>query len=304
MRNTFVKTLLRLAREDPHIILVTGDLGFGVLDSFWQELPDQFINVGIAEQNMTGVATGLALEGRIVFTYSIGNFPALRCLEQVRNDAAYHRANLKIVSIGAGFAYGVSGMSHHATEDMAILRALPDVTVFSPGDPWEAEVLTEHIYITPGTCYLRLGKGGEKTVHTGTQKFSVGQALPIITSGDVAVFATGTILDNCYNAVKQSNKCGVESRLYSFPTISPLDSDLIREVACETRMIITVEEHNLAGGFGSAVAEIMAELPSSRAYLKRLGIPNCYVSFAGTQEYLRKLYGLSTEGIYQAIVTP
>ena len=159
MRDTFVKTLLEIAKKDKNVYIVTGDLGFGVLRPFWEELPDQIINAGIAEQNMTTVAAGMALEGKTVFTYSIGNFPTIRCLEQIRNDCAYHHANVKIVCVGGGFVYGSLGMSHHATEDIALLRALPDVTVVCPGDLVEAEEATKAIANYPGTCYLRLGRG-------------------------------------------------------------------------------------------------------------------------------------------------
>lgn len=162
MRDTFVRTLIDLARKDPNIELVTGDLGFGVLKPFWETLPNQFLNAGIAEQNMTTVAAGMALSGKTVFTYSIGNFPTLRCLEQIRNDCAYHQANVKIVCVGGGFVYGALGMSHQATEDIAVMRALPDVAVLCPGDLVEAEAATKAIADYPGTCYLRLGRGGEK----------------------------------------------------------------------------------------------------------------------------------------------
>ena len=151
MRNTFVNTLVELAKKDRDIELVTGDLGFGVLKPFWEQLPDQFINAGIAEQNMTTVAAGMALEGKTVFTYSIGNFPTLRCLEQIRNDCAYHGANVKIVCVGGGFVYGALGMSHQATEDIAVMRALPGVAVLCPGDLVEAAEATKAIAAYPGT---------------------------------------------------------------------------------------------------------------------------------------------------------
>ena len=141
MRDTFVKTLLEIAKNDPNVHIITGDLGFGVLKPFWEQLPNQITNVGIAEQNMTGFATGLALEGKVVFTYSIGNFPTLRTLEQIRNDAAYHNANVKIVCVGGGFVYGSLGMSHHATEDIAIMRSLPDIKVFAPAIPLKQNLL-------------------------------------------------------------------------------------------------------------------------------------------------------------------
>ena len=179
MRDTFVKTLLEIAKKDKNVYIVTGDLGFGVLKPFWEELPDQIINAGIAEQNMTSIAAGLALQGKIVYTYSIGNFPTLRCIEQIRNDCAYHDANVKVVCVGGGFVYGSLGMSHHATEDIAIMRALPNVTVVAPGDLVEAACATKAIYETPGTCYLRLGRGGEKQIHESIENFEIGKAIKI-----------------------------------------------------------------------------------------------------------------------------
>ena len=205
MRDTFVKTLVNLAKEDKNIELITGDLGFGVLKPYWETVPDQFTNAGIAEQNMTSVAAGMALEGKTVFTYSIGNFPTLRCLEQIRNDCAYHHANVKIVCVGGGFVYGSLGMSHHATEDIAVMRALPDVVVMCPGDLVEAEEATKAIAKYQGTCYLRLGRGGEKRIHEKVDNFEIGKAIKIKESDKkkIAIFSTGAILDEASEAVKK-----------------------------------------------------------------------------------------------------
>jgi len=200
MRDTFVRTLITLAKNNPNIELFTGDLGFGVLKPFWEQLPDQFVNAGIAEQNMTAAAAGAAGEGKIVFTYSIGNFPTLRCLEQIRNDCAYHDANVKIVCVGGGFVYGSLGMSHQATEDIAVMRALPNVAVLCPGDPAEAEAATKAIAEYPGTCYLRLGRGGEKRIHKDIENFKIGQAIRIHNGERIAVFSTGAILDEVVGA--------------------------------------------------------------------------------------------------------
>ena len=195
MRDTFVKTLLEIAKKDKNVYIVTGDLGFGVLKPFWDELPDQIINAGIAEQNMTSIAAGLAMQGKVVYTYSIGNFPTLRCIEQIRNDCAYHDANVKVVCVGGGFVYGSLGMSHHATEDIAMMRALPNVTVVAPGDLVEAACATKAIYETPGTCYLRLGRGGEKQIHDSIDNFEIGKAIKIQDGEKIAIFSTGAIFD-------------------------------------------------------------------------------------------------------------
>ena len=200
MRDTVVRTIIELAKENKNIELVTGDLGFGVLKPYWEQLPDQFTNVGIAEQNMTTVAAGMALEGKTVFTYSIGNFPTLRCLEQIRNDCAYHNADVKVICVGGGFVYGSLGMSHHATEDIAILRSLPDVVVMAPADPVEAVEAVKAITAHHGTCYLRLGRGGEKKIHESIDNFQIGKAIKIHDGERVAIFSTGAIFDEVAGA--------------------------------------------------------------------------------------------------------
>ena len=159
MRDAFIAELMEMAEHDPSIMLITGDLGFGVLNAYIERFPHQFLNAGVAEQNMTGLAAGLALEGHKVYTYSIGNFTTLRCLEQLRNDVCYHDADVTAVAVGGGFSYGQLGMSHFATEDLAILRALPNMTVVAPSDPWETRVLTRQMAAAPGPKYLRLDKG-------------------------------------------------------------------------------------------------------------------------------------------------
>ena len=180
MRDTVVRELIALAQADKNIELITGDLGFGVLKPYWEALPDQFINAGITEQNLTGVAAGMALEGKTVFTYSIANFPTLRCLEQIRNDCAYHNANVKIICVGGGYVYGALGMSHHATEDIACMRALPNVTVICPADAVEAKYALRAIAKAEGTCYLRLGRGGEKLIHTDLTDFTIGSRVGVV----------------------------------------------------------------------------------------------------------------------------
>src|ERR1700674_786827 len=174
MRTAFFTALLEAAGDDPRINLVTADLGFGVVEPFAKRFPDRFLNVGVAEQNMTGIAAGLAMSGKTVFTYSIANFPTLRCLEQIRNDVCYHRADVKVVTVGGGFSYGALGMTHHATEDLAIMRALPEMTVIAPGDPIETVHATRAIASTPGPVYLRLGRAGEAAIHTGPLEFQLG----------------------------------------------------------------------------------------------------------------------------------
>lgn len=301
MRDTFVRTLIALAKENPDIKLITGDLGFGVLKPFWEQLPDQFVNAGIAEQNMTSLAAGMALEGKTVFTYSIGNFPTLRCLEQIRNDCAYHKANVKIICVGGGFVYGSLGMSHQATEDIAIMRALPDVAVLCPGDLVEAEAATRAIAVYPGTCYLRLGRGGEKRIHDHIDDFQIGRAIPVHSGKRIAVFSTGAIFEEICGAEKILGQHGIFPGVWTFPTVKPIDRETIETCAREFDLIVTVEEHNLSGGFGSAVAEVLAELPGG-ARLLRIGLHDTYSAIVGNQRYLRGQFGLDAAGIAKQIL--
>lgn len=297
MRDAFVKTLIGLAKKDKNVHLVTGDLGFGVLKPFWEQLPDQFTNAGIAEQNMTSFAAGMALEGKTVFTYSIGNFPTLRAVEQIRNDCAYHNANVKIVCIGGGFVYGPLGMSHHATEDLAIIRALPEVTILAPGDLLEAEYATKAIYEHQGTCYLRLGRGGEKRIHESLDNFKIGRAIKINDGEKIVIFSTGAIFDEALEASEILKKDGIKPALYTFPTVKPIDRATIEKCAGEYDIIVTVEEHNIIGGFGGAVSEILAETSGKRAMNLKIGLNDIYSSVVGSQSYLRDFYGMSARKI-------
>lgn len=302
MRNAFVRTLFEIAKNDKNVYIVTGDLGFGVLKPFFEELPDQIINAGIAEQNMTSVAAGLAMQGKTVFTYSIGNFPTLRCIEQIRNDCAYHAANVKVVCVGGGFVYGSLGMSHHATEDISIMRALPDITVMAPGDLVEAECATRAIYEQSGTCYLRLGRGGEKRIHDKIDDFHIGKAIEIQKGSDIAIFSTGAIFDEVTEACEILREAGVMPTVYTFPTVKPIDRGVIEQCAASHRVIVTVEEHNLSGGFGSAVAEVLAELDIPRARLVRVGLNDTYSCIVGSQKYLRGQYGMDAKAIAEVVL--
>lgn len=301
MRNTFVDTLHSLALENRNIILMTGDLGFGVLTNFAKELPGQFINAGVAEQNMTGMACGLALEGKRVFTYSIGNFNTIRCVEQIRNDVCYHNANVTIVCIGGGFCYGPLGISHHATEDLAILRAIPNLTVIAPGDTTETRLAAQAICKHQGPVYLRLGRGGEPKVYDIDPDFEIGKAISIHNDGDVALLTTGGILKNAVEAREILSQKGVTCSLHSFHTLKPFDNDKLLKILSKSKLIVTIEEHIKSGGLGGCAAEIIAESLDSNTKLLRLGLREGFSSEVGSQEYLRGLNGLNPEQIAESI---
>jgi len=298
MRDHFIKRLSELAERDSRILLVTGDLGFGVFDEYRLRFPNQFINAGVAEQNMTGIATGLAMEGRIVFTYSIANFPTLRCLEQIRNDACYHGANVKVVSIGGGFSYGALGISHHATEDLAIMRSLPDITVVSPCGYWETMEATEAIVNTPGTCYLRLDKSaGDDAPLNKEEKFEIGKARLLRNGKDCTIIVTGGILEEVIQAVGLLENRGISSQILSVHTIKPIDRNAIINVCKKTGIIITVEEHTINGGLGSAVAETLMDYGVYPSRFLRIGLKGKFSSIVGSQKYLCQQYGLDATTI-------
>ena len=301
MRDTFVRALTEIARRDRNVMLLTADLGFGVLTKFARDFPGQYLNVGVAEQNMTGIATGLALEGKVVFTYSIANFPTLRCLEQIRNDACYHRANVKIVGIGGGLSYGSLGMSHHATEDIGIMRSLPNMTVLAPGDTYETEQATYAAYRTGGAFYLRLGRGDEALIHTSTPSFIIGKAISFASEGDVALISTGGILNEVMQARAILTGIGIRASVHSMHTVKPVDEQLLLKLSKSSRLIVTIEEHNVIAGLGAAVAETISEF-ATRPPLLRLGLPDCFSSEVGDQKYLREFYNLSPKAIADSVM--
>lgn len=301
MRDVFVRELARIAAERPEVMLLTADLGFGVLNDFASRFPAQFLNVGIAEQNMTGLATGLALEGRIVFTYSLGNFPTLRCLEQIRNDACYHGANVKIVTVGGGMSYGAVGASHHATEDLAILRALPDTTVVCPGDLWEVEQATRDMVDRPGVTYFRLDKSAAPPTRRKNEIFSFGRARRVVDGSDATLIATGGILEEALKAAVVLRLHGVQVRVLSCHTVKPLDLDSIMDASRETAGIVTVEEHTVDGGLGGAVAEALLEAGGRPGFFVRIGLRSGFSSIVGSQQYLRSAYGVDAESIVRVV---
>jgi transketolase len=297
MRDHFVKRLFTLAAENDRIMLLTADLGYNVLNEFAAKYPKQFLNVGVAEQNMTGLATGMALEGLIVFTYSIANFSTLRCLEQIRNDAAYHEANVKIVSVGSGFSYGSLGMSHHATEDLAILRAIPGITIFSPSDLWESMEATTAAVKTPGTCYLRLDKSAAGRNEAPGEKFVVGEPRLRRQGSDITIIATGGIVEEALKAAESLAAEKIEARIFGVHTLRPFKPATLLAAACETRAVITLEEHTIDGGLGGLVAETLLESGVAPKRFRRMGLRQGFSSIVGSQAYLRKRYGLDADAV-------
>ena len=302
MRDHFIKQLEVEVEKNKDIILVTGDLGFGVFNEFRKKYPNNFINAGVAEQNMTGLATGMALEGKIVFTYSIGNFSTLRCLEQIRNDACYHGANVKVVSIGGGFSYGPLGISHHATEDLTIMRSLPDISLFSPTGLWETMEATKACIEIPGTCYLRLDKSHGPDYEDINNSFQLGKNRAVIEGGSCAVFVTGGILQEVVDSLDELKKVNISPSVISVHSLKPFDKSSILDLSKRFDHLFSVEEHTLDGGLGSMLAEVIVD-EGLDVRLIRIGLESQFSSIVGSQEYLRKCYGLDSKSIAERIKT-
>ena len=301
MRNAFINTLIELAERDKNIYLLTGDLGFSVLEKFAQKFPERFINCGVAEQNMMGVAAGLALAGKKVYVYSIIPFVTMRCFEQIRNDVCYQNLDVKIIGIGSGLAYGSLGATHHAIEDMAILRALPNMTVLSPADPVEAKELILKSYQTKNPTYLRLNKSGEKILYNQKPEIEIGKPSILKEGENGAIIATGILVSLGMEIIEKLKEKGYNFKLISLHTLKPIDRDALLKELANAKLIFTLEEHNIIGGLGSAVAEILMEA-GYKGFFKRIGILDKYLSEIGETQYLRAKHGLATEEILKQIL--
>ena len=300
MRESFVKILTRLAQKDKSIILLTADLGYGLFDKFAKKFPKQFYNVGIAEQNMIGVATGLALTGKKIITYSIGNFGTLRCLEQIRNDACYHKCNITIVGSGGGFSYGQLGMSHHATEDISIMRAVPQLEVYCPSTSWECEDIFKKIINLKCTKYFRIEKNNADVL-LKKKNFKLNQAIRYLDGNDFSIFAIGSILNEAILASNELKKSNINVRVSSFPSIKSLDVKEIRLACKQTKGILTLEENVLAGGFGTAISEVFYVNNFFPKKLIKLGIPDKFTSVVGDQNFLRNYHKINKDEIIRLI---
>jgi len=299
MRDTFIKTLFSIAKNDANVILVTGDLGFGVLKAFWDELPNQIINVGIAEQNMIGFASGLALQGKIVYVYSIANFPTLRPLEQLRNDVAYHNLNVKIISIGSGFSYGSLGMSHHATEDIGVISSIPNIKIYSPSTIESTQLTAYLSYNEKTPSYIRLGR--ENTRFQGEGLISNLQPTFVISNSSRNLFITyGDIIDEVLDSIELLREKGIEVDLMLFHILKPLDVSFISRNILLYEKIFIIEEHSTLNALSSL---IKANLSIILKPIISIGLSNnSFTTEVGNQAYLRKINGLDKLSIFNTVI--
>ncbi len=301
MRTAFINTLTELARKNNNIFLLTGDLGFSVLEGFMKDFPGRFFNVGVAEANMAGIAAGLALSGKTVFIYSIVPFVTMRCFEQIRNDICCQNLKVRIIGIGGGLCYAGAGPTHYSIEDISIMRSLPNMTVVCPGDPLEVEFAIRSSEDYPGPLYIRLGKSKDPHIHSRIRNYKIGKGILLNDGSDITIISTGNMLYTATEVTAMLIKRKISVCLISMHTVKPIDKEILKHASLKTKAIFTIEEHSIIGGLGSAVSEVLAE-GNKKVYFKRIGLLDAYPKDIGSQEYLRSRLGLSAKDIEKTIL--
>ncbi|KKQ33183.1 MAG: Transketolase subunit B [candidate division TM6 bacterium GW2011_GWF2_37_49] len=302
MRTTFIKKLIELAEVDPNIYLMIGDYGFSVVEPFKEKFNSRFINAGISEQNMIGVAAGLALAGKKVFVYSIVPFVTMRCFEQVRIDLCYQNLPVRIIGIAAGFAFGPAASTHHSIEDIALMSCLPNMTVISPANSFDLEALLPQANNLPGPVYFRLGRGGSGMAYPAFQNIELSRPAEILKSDKVLFLVTGEIFSVAFDIVKKLRDFGLDCGLINVHTIKPLKLDFILSKANFLQAIFTIEEHGLVGGLGQQVANFLCQNLDKKIIFKTFTAADQYFHEIGSRDYLLKKSGLEVEAICSEVL--
>lgn len=297
MRNAFAREITRIAREDPRVVLLSGDIGNRLFDEFKAACPGRFYNCGIAEANMIGLAAGLALSGYRPVCYTIAPFVTYRCLEQIRIDLCYHALPVVLVGTGGGLAYASLGATHHSCEEMGMLRLLPGMNVLAAADSAEAAACLRAILAADGPSYLRIGKKGEARVHAATPAYRLGAALPLRAGREIAFLASGTVLPIALAAADLLAARGVSAGVASLPAIKPLDTAFLARVFGECAVVATVEEHSRLGGLGGAVAEWLGDRSAPAARLLRFGTGDEFLHHTAEQDEARAHFGLTADNL-------
>lgn len=300
MRNAYLETLYELAGKDRNVYAVISDNGAIVYDKFRQDFPSQYINAGISEANMIGMAAGMAEQGKIPFAYTIGAFLAYRAYEFILNDVCLQNQNVKMVGIGAGFSYSLLGPSHHTIFDLSALRAIPNLTILSPASPLEVRKAVRAAYELQGPVYIRIGTNHEPEIYNDDYDFCLGKGVEIRTGSDVTIISTGSIVYDVLQAADFLEFKGMSVRVINIHTIKPFDADIVRKAVQETRLLVTVEEHSILGGLGSAVAEVMAECGAG-VRLLRIGL-NGFARGYGKHDEVKENNGISYNRLYKKII--
>ncbi|MBI5065386.1 hypothetical protein HZA97_04050 [Candidatus Woesearchaeota archaeon] len=301
MRDAFSAELCNIAEKDSEVIFLTGDIGYQVFDNYVSKFPDRFFNMGVAEASMITTAAGLAHSGKKPFVYTIIPFLTMRAYEQIRVDVCINNHPLKIVGVGGGVAYGHLGPTHHATEDVAIMRALPNMTVIVPSDPSETRKAVIAAYQHNGPVYVRLGKNKEPDLKRyNYDTYQLGKAAVMREGKEIGIISCGPVMNEVLKAADELSKEGLESTVLNMHTIKPLDVEAIKKLADQVNVLVSVEEHNIIGGLGSAVSEVLAESGKGKTF-RRLGIRDTICHGVGSQEYHYKKQGINAESIKNTI---
>ena len=297
-RKAFASALEDIARKDPRVVALCNDsVGSANLSHFAEEFPDRLFNIGIAEQNMVGMASGMANGGKVPFVAAAACFLTGRALEQIKNDVAYTDTNVKLCGVSTGLAYGPLGGTHHSIEDIAWLRAIANMTIIVPADPLETEQAVRAAADFIGPVYLRLSRMGVPVVHDAGYRFEIGKAVRLRDGNDVTLAACGTLVPRALEAAAMLEEEGIQARVINMATVKPIDREAIVEAAVETGGIVTAEEHTIYGGFGSAVAEVVAT--THPVPMRILGVPGVFAP-TGSPEFLFEHFGLTPQGIRDA----
>ncbi len=301
MRNAYLQAMHELAGRDRNILALISDNGAVVYDKYRSAYPEQYFNMGISEQNMVSAAAGLASCGKIPFAYTISNFLVYRAFEQIRNDVCLQKMNVKLVGIGVGFVYSNLGPTHHGTEDIAVLRCLPHMTIFSPADPLETRNVTLAAAAINGPVYIRLATGGSPAIYEKDYDFVVGKAVVLRPGSDITVMSTGSGVHEALQAVQELAAQGIAARLVNFHTIKPIDREAIVRAARETGKVLVVEEQNTSGGLAGAVAEVLMEEGMGGIKFRRMGLKDTFAQGYGSYQDLREINGLSRRHIVETV---
>lgn len=305
MRQALVKALTQATRKDKQIIVLTADMGYGVFEDFQKEFPDRFINTGVAEANTVGIAAGLALCGSTVVFYAQAMFATMRCYEQIRLDIASHNLNVKIIGTSAGFALSQYGVSHHAIEDIGIMRILPNFNVVAAADPREVEYFVPRLLALRGPAYLRIGRqsgGPDQNLHPRPLTGDFGRGIVLRDGSDVLVIVNGSIAFMAQDIAERLAKQGVSCAVVSMPVVKPLDVQLLQDWSRKVKLLVTLEEHFLTGGFGSAIIEA-AHRAAITTPIQTFGLQDRYIHAAGSRDYYLRQHGLAPDVLAATIQT-
>lgn len=301
MRQTSLNMVYELAKRDPRVVFIGSDLGPGTLQKFKEEFPDRYFMEGVSEQNIIGMAAGLALDGFIPYINTIATFLTRRCYEQVAVDLCLHKLPVRLIASGGGAVYAPLGPTHIAIEDVSIMRALPNMTVVAPADATEMTRFMGCTLDWPGPIYIRLGKGGDPVVTAPEDGFAIGKAILKRPPGEVLLVSTGVLLGPALKAADLLAADGVAAGVLHVPTVKPLDAAALLDLAGKVAAIVTVEEQTLIGGLGSAVVELLADRFAGRSpVVRRLGIPDVFTKEYGSQDSMFATFGLTADGVAAA----